>query len=63
MYPDCVVYLMVDLLPGFDVFRREPAPQSLVLEVGVNALGELFIFARKADEAGVVPDRMIEKGR
>ena len=40
---------------------REPAAHALVLQVGVEALGELLVLRRVADEAGVELDRLVQQ--
>jgi hypothetical protein len=41
--------------------RREPAPYAFVLEIGVEAVGELLVLARIADEAGEELDRLVQQ--
>jgi hypothetical protein len=49
--------------PGADrhIVRREPAPHALVLEISVEAVGELLVLARIADEAGKELDRLVQQ--
>src|SRR3954471_8308525 len=46
----------VDGIPGLgsnrQVMRREPAAHAFALEVGMEAIGEVLVLARIADEAG-----------
>src|SRR6266853_292134 len=41
------------LVSNLQVLRRKPAPYSLVLQVGIQALCEFLVFARIADKARV----------
>jgi hypothetical protein len=50
--PDRLVDGVDDLGADRHVVRREPAAHALVLKVGVEAVGELLVLTRIADEAG-----------
>src|SRR3954452_4301713 len=54
---DRVEYLGADR----HVVRRETAAPALVLEFGVEPLGELLIQGRVADEARVELDRLVQQ--
>jgi len=43
------------------VVRGKPTAHTFVLQVSMEALGEEFILARIADEAGVELDRLVEQ--
>ncbi len=45
------------------VLRREPAAHAIVLQVGVQSLGERVVLRRVTDEAGVVLDRLVQQRR
>ena len=42
--------------------RGKPAAHALVLQVGMEALGELLVLGRVADETGVELDRLVQEG-
>ena len=43
------------------VFRREPAPHAVVLQISVQPFGEIMIYTRIANEAGVKLNRVVKK--
>ncbi len=56
------VNLLVELLAGSNVVRREPAANAFILQAFVQAVGKLLVLARIADEAGVELNRAADKG-
>src|SRR5262249_36646301 len=50
---DGFIDLLVDFFPALDVMGSEPASDTLRLQVCVEAIGELLILGRVADEARV----------
>src|SRR4051812_11503969 len=59
--PDRLVDGVDDLGADRHVVRREPAAHAFVLEIGVEAVGELLVLARIADEAGEELDRLVQQ--
>ena len=59
---DSFINLLVDLLAGGHVMRGKPAADPFVLQVSVEAVGELLVFGGVADEAGVELDRLVDEG-
>jgi len=47
------VDLLMNLLSGLYIVRREPAADAIVLQIGMQAGGEFLIFGGIADEAGI----------
>jgi hypothetical protein len=56
VYTDGFIDLLMQLFAGLYVVRREPGPNPLNLEVGIQPLGECLISGRVGDEAGVELD-------
>jgi hypothetical protein len=54
VHTDGFVDLLVEFLAALNGVRGEPAAHAFVLEVGVEAVGEGWVFGGIADEAGVV---------
>src|SRR5580704_17002026 len=43
--------------------RREPAAYSIVLQIGIDALGKVLVFGRVANEALKILDRLVQERR
>ena len=56
MYADGFIYLLMQLFAGLCVMGREPRPNPLTLEVGMQALAECLISERVGDKAGIELD-------
>jgi hypothetical protein len=61
MEANSLIDLLVYFLAACDVMRRKPAPHPLGLQIGVQPISELLIFAGVADEAGVELDRLTDE--
>jgi hypothetical protein len=59
---DGLVDALPDFVTGLHVFRSEPAAHPLALQIGIQPLGKALIFARIANKAGVVLDRVLGQG-
>src|SRR5271166_749367 len=62
MQADGRVNLLVELLAGFNIVRREPAAHAFILQAFVQTVGKLLVLARIADEAGVELNRTADQG-
>jgi hypothetical protein len=60
---DSVIDALSELVADLHVLCGEPASHAVVLQVGVQALRELLVLRRVADEARVVLDGLVEQRR
>ena len=61
--PDGLVEGGPKLVADLEILRCEPAADTFVLQVGMEALGKFMVLVRVADEAGIELDRLIQKRR
>jgi hypothetical protein len=56
-----LINALAESVTDLEILRREPAANALVLEVSVEAIREILILGRVADEAGVELDGLVEE--
>src|SRR5690348_8574951 len=62
MYTNRLVDAISDLVSDFQVLWRKPTTDSSTLQVSIEALDELLIFARIADKTGVIVNWFSNQG-
>ena len=45
MQPNGLIYLLMNLAPAMNVVRREPATNAFILQISVEPVGKLLVFA------------------